>query len=164
MKTILTWEKGIFSNTFNIYKDGHLIGKIKNNCFSQSADGELNEVKYIFKTKGLLKQHTQILDYQTNSLIGEISYNNWMTKATLSIQNEEIYWKYENVWNTKWTIFNSDGIQINYSGSSTRGKIESNTENDLLILIGLFVTNYYWQMAAAIIIIALVPIWTTVSN
>ena len=42
MKTILTWKKGIFANTYNIYSDGKLIGKMKNNCFSQSDDGELN--------------------------------------------------------------------------------------------------------------------------
>ena len=57
MKTILTWKKGIFANTYNIYSDGKLIGKMKNNCFSQSDDGELNGMKYTFKTKGLFKHH-----------------------------------------------------------------------------------------------------------
>jgi hypothetical protein len=112
-------------------------------------------MKYAFKTKGIFKQHTQILDNQSNNMIGEIAYNNWMTKATLSIQNKKTYWKYENIWNTKWSIFNSEGIQINYSGSSGSGKIESNTKDDLLLLSGLFVINYYWQMTIAILIVVL---------
>jgi hypothetical protein len=164
MKTILTWKKGIFSDTYNIYKDGLPIGNIKNNWFSQSAYGELNGMKYTFKTKGLLKQQTQISEDQTNCIIGEITYNNWMTKAKISIRDKEADWKYGNIWNTKWSIFNPEGIQINYSGCSTNGKIESNTEDDLLLLSGLFVTNYYWQMATVIIIIALVPVWTAASN
>jgi hypothetical protein len=164
MNTILTWKKGIFANTYNIYSDGKLIGKMKNNCFSQSDDGELNGMKYTFKTKGFFKHHTQIHDNQTNNIIGEITYNNWMTKATISIQNKKTYWKYENIWNTRWSIFNSEGIQINYSGSSTSGKIESNAEDDLLLLSGLFVTNYYWQMSIAILIVVFVPIWTTILN
>lgn len=158
METILTWKKGIFTSTFNIYSNGQLIGKLKNKTFSQSADGELNGMKYAFKTKGIFKQHTQILDNQSNNMIGEIAYNNWMTKATLSIQNKKTYWKYENIWNTKWSIFNSEGIQINYSGSSGSGKIESNTKDDLLLLSGLFVINYYWQMTIAILIVVLGPL------
>jgi hypothetical protein len=162
MNTILTWKKGIFSYTYNIFSEGKLIGKMKNNCFSQSADGELYGMKYTFTTKGFFNHHTLIMDNQTNSIIGEINYNNWMTKATLSIQNKKTYWKYENMWNTRWSIFNSEGIQINYSGFSSSGKIESNTEDHLLLLSGLFVTNYYWEMTVAILVAAFVPIWTTI--
>ena len=158
MKTFLIWKNRILTGTYTIYSNGRIIGRIKNNYISQSADGELNGVKYTFKTRGLFKQHTQILDNQTNTMIGEILYNNWMTKATLSIQNKKTYWKYENIWNTKWSIFNSEGIQINYSGSSGSGKIESNTKDDLLLLSGLFVINYYWQMTIAILIVVLGPL------
>lgn len=164
MKTNLTWKKGIFSNTYNIYKDGLQIGIIKNNGFSRYAYSELNGVKYTFKSKGILKQYIQIIEDRTSTVIGEIKFNNWMTKATLSFQNKEAYWKYGNLLNTKWSIFNSEGIQINYSGSSTSGEIESNTKNDLLLLSGLFVTNFHWQMTTAIIIAIFVPIWTAASN
>ena len=116
MKTILTWKKGIFSYTYNIYSEGKLIGKMENNCFSQSAEGELNGITYTFKTKGFFKHHTQIQDNRTNNIIGEIKYNNWMTKAELSIQDKKTYWKYENIWNTRWSISNSEGTKINYSG------------------------------------------------
>jgi hypothetical protein len=162
MNTILTWKKGVFSYTYYIYSEGNLIGKLKNNCFSQSAEGELKGMKYTFKTSGFFKQHTQIMDNQINNIVGEIKYNNWMTKATLSIQNKKTYWKYENMWNTRWSIFSPEGIKINYSGCSTSGKIESNVEDELLLLSGLFVTNYYWYMTVAILVAAFVPIWSSV--
>lgn len=162
MKTVLTWKKGIFSNTYNIYNGDQLIGKFRNNWFSQSADGELNGVKYTFKTRGFFKQHTQIIEDRTGNIIGEINYSTWRTKATLSINDKESGWKYDNIWNTRWSIFNSEGLQINYCGSSTRGTIESNSENDLLLLGGLFVTNYYWQTAVVLIIIFCIPVWTSI--
>ncbi len=161
MKTFLIWKNRILTGTYTIYSNGRIIGRIKNNYISQSADGELNGVKYTFKTRGLFKQHTQILDNQTNTMIGEILYNNWMTKATLSIQNKKAFWKYENMLNTKWSIFNSEEMRINYSGSPTSGRIESNAEDDLLLLSGLYITSYYRQLTIAILIVAFVPIWTT---
>lgn len=84
----------------------------------------------------------------------------WMTKATISIFDKTFIWKYENIWNTKWSVIDSEGISINYSGDSTSGKIESTLEDDLLLLTGLFVTNYYWQITIVIIFIIFIPMWT----
>ena len=81
----------------------------------------------------------------------------WMTKATISIFDKTFIWKYENIWNTKWSVIDSEGNSINYSGDSTSGKIESTLEDDLLLLTGLFVTNYFWQIT---IVIIFIPMWT----
>ena len=164
MQTSLRWKKGLFSSTYCIYSNDQLIGKLKDKTFSQSADGELNGKKYTFKTKGFFKQRTEIRNDKDNKVIGEITYNNWMTKATLLILNKKTNWKYDNLWNTKWSIFDSEGLKIKYTGSSTRGQIDSNTDDDLLLLSGLFVTNYYWQMTIVVLIVVFVPIWITVLN
>jgi hypothetical protein len=158
MKTKLTWKKGIFSDTYKIYTDGQLTGKLKNNFFSETASGELNGVKYTFRNKGFLKCKTLIIEDQSNNIVGEIAYNMWMTKATLSTQNEETYWKSDNILNAKWSISNSKGIQINYSGTSGGGNIESDIDSDLLMLTGLVVSNYYWQIAAVVILIICISI------
>ena len=164
MQTNLKWKKGIFSSTYNIYSQGQFIGKLKNSSFSQIAEGEINGKKYTFITKGFFNQQTEIHDTINNRVIGNITYNGWMTKATLSILDKKINWKYDNLWNTKWSIFDSEGIKIKYSGSSLKGQIESNTDDDLLLLTGLFVINYYWQITIIIIFVAFIPIWTSVLN
>lgn len=164
MQNSLNWKKGLFSDTYRIYSNNLQVGKLKNKTFSQSSIGEINGKEYTFKTKGFFKQHTEILDNSDNSVIGEINYNNWMTKAFLSIQNKKFSWKYDNIWNTKWSLNDSDGTEIKYSGSSTSGQIDSNTDNDLLLLTGLYVTNYYWQMTIVIIIAVLIPIWASASK
>ena len=70
-----------------------------------------------------------------------------------------INWKYENFWNTKWSVFNPEGINIEYSGSMTRGKIDSNVDDALLLLSGLFVPNYYWQMTMVALLAVFIPLW-----
>ena len=161
MNTNLKWKKSLFSSTYSIYSNDQLIGKLKDKSFSQTAYGELNGKKYIFKTKGFFKQHTEIFDNKDNKLIGEITYNNWMTKASLLVNNKKTNWKYDNLWNTKWSIFDSEGIEIKYTGSSTSGQIDSNSDDSLLLLSGLFVTNYYWQVTIAVLIAVFIPILIT---
>ena len=70
---------------------------------------------------------------------------------------------YDNLWNTRWSIFNSEWIDIKYSGSLTSGQIDSNIDDALLLLSGLFVTNYYWQMTIVIFIAAFIPIWAALN-
>jgi hypothetical protein len=162
MQTNLTWKKGVFSNLYKIYSNGEQIGNLKDKSFFQSGIGVLDNKEYLFQTKGFFKQMTQIIDTAENKTVGEITYNNWMTKATITINGKTINWKYDNLWNTKWSIFNSEGIKIQYSGSSTGGQIETNLDDALLLLTGLFVTNYYWQMTVVVLVAVFVPIWTTV--
>jgi hypothetical protein len=164
MKINLIWKGGLFSNSYSIYSKGELIGKVKNRTFSQTAIGELDSKEYQFKTKGFLNQHTEIIDNLEKKVIGEISYKSWMTKATISVNSKTISWKYTNIWSTKWSLFDSEGINIKYSGSSAKGQIDSNVDDALLILSGLVVTNYYWQMSIGLLVAVFVPIWKIVLN
>ncbi len=158
MNNNLKWKKNLFSNTCIIYSNGQLVGNLKDKTFSQSAEGELNGVKYRFKTQGIFRQNTDIIDVENNKVIGEIIYSNWMRKATLKIQDKKAVWEYDNSWNTKWSISNSSGVEIKYQGSTTSGEIVSNTDDSLLLLSGLFVTNYFRQVAFAVIVVIFIPI------
>ena len=164
MQTKLSWKKNLLSNLYNIYSNDQHVGTLKEKTFSQTTNAELNGKKYIFQTRGFIKQYTEIIDPLENKVIGKITYNNWATKATISINYQLILWKYDNLWSTRWSIYNADGINIKYAGSSSKGQIDSNTDDALLLLTGLFVTNFYWQMSLAVVFIALIPIWTAVLN
>ncbi|PCH69476.1 MAG: hypothetical protein COC06_07385 [Bacteroidales bacterium] len=131
--------------------------------FSQTKEGEINGKQYSFRTKGFFQQHTQIFN-QFDLLIGEIQYNSWMTKANITLGDQLISWKYDNIWNTKWSMTDSDGLLINSTNSTTSGSISSNSEDELLLLIGLFVTNYYKQMTIVVMLAVFVPLWTTLFN
>jgi hypothetical protein len=158
METQLNWKKGIFKETYEIYSAGILVGTLKENIWKQTAYGELNGRKVIFKTIGFFRQETQIIDPSTNMQVGKITYNSWMTKATIEYTNRVASWKYDNAWNTKWSISDPEGVLIQYQGSCSKGIINSQTQDDLLILSGLFVTNYYWQITIAVMVAVLIPI------
>ena len=162
MKTHFNWTKGIFSNTCNIYSNQVLIGYLKDKAFSQTTTGIIHENPYTFRTRGILKQKTEIVDSAKNEVIGEIIYNNWMTKAVIYVNGKTIHWKYDNIWNTKWSLYDSEGIIMNFSGSSTKGNIETNTDDLLLLLTGLSITNYYRQTSIAVLVAVFIPIWITV--
>ncbi len=155
----LRWKKGIFSNTNIIYSKDRQIGKLNESSFSRSATGELNGKIYTFKKKGYFRQTSEIIDVSENKVIGEITYNSWMTKATIKIGDKTIHWKYDNSWNTKWSVFNAEGVRIKYAGSSMSGQIDSNIDDPLFLLCGLYVINYYRQISIAIFIALFVPIW-----
>jgi hypothetical protein len=159
MQTYIVWTKGILSNTYKIYSNNNIIGKMKDNAFSNKALGELYGKEYIFLTSGFLRQQTKILDIKENKIIGEIHYNTWMNKATLTLNNKTLYWEYDNLWNTKWRIFDSEGTEIKYTCSFISGQIDSNTDDSLLLLSGLFVTNYFWQMTIVVLLAVFIPIF-----
>ncbi|MDO5656307.1 MAG: hypothetical protein Q4G27_09225 [Flavobacteriaceae bacterium] len=159
MQTQFTWKKGLFSDLFQIYNNDNQIGKLKDNSFSQVAKGEIQQKEYTFKSKGIMNYRTEIIDNSSSQIIGEIKYNNWMTKASIDIGESKALWQYDNFWSTKWSITQSDGIQIRFSGSSSKGEIQCNKVDELLILTGLYVINYHWQTTLVVIIAALIPIY-----
>ena len=158
MQLIYNWKKGIFSESYKIFNNETQIGSLSNKSFSQTSRGELNEKKYTFKTTGFFNQHTQIIENNDNKIIGEITYNNWMNKATININGQKFELKYNNIWNSKWSITSLNETQISYNSSTSTGQIQSNTDNELLILSGLFVANYYLQMTLAVLLIVFIPI------
>jgi len=53
---------------------------------------------------------------------------------------------------------------MKFAGGATKGTIECEEIDDLLVLTGLFVTNYYQQAMIAVIVAVFIPIWVTVFN
>ena len=155
----LNWNKKTFSNLFKIYSKGQQVGKLNSKSFSSNASAEFNNEKYTFITSGFFDPTTKIYDLAEKKFIGKIIYNSWRTKATINLNDKISYWKYENIWNTKWRISDEEGIQISYQGSSSGGNIQTNTDDSLLLLSGLFIINYYWQTSIVIFMVILIPIF-----
>lgn len=164
MKTNLNWKRGAFSTTYQVFSEHKQIGYLRNYTFKQISEGKVNKKKYNFKTKGVFKQETQILDGESNKVIGNISYNSMMTKATIELQDRTLYWKYDNGWQTRWRIFDDKHTLMKFAGRSSKGSIEYDNPDDLLVLTGLFVTNYYQQAMIAVFVAVFIPIWVTLFN
>lgn len=164
MTTNLKWERSFLSSISRISSDGRLIGNLDIRAFSNTDIGILNGEKYFFRARGLFSRHTEIVNAKDHTMVGKITYSNWRSKATLITRDKTVYWKYDSIWHNRWSISNFSGIGIKYAGSSSRGQIESNTDDALLILSGLIVPNYYRQVSIAVMIAIFIPIWTSLQH
>jgi len=150
MNIFLTWKKGFFSNTYKLYSNGIESGFLKLNIWSNRAKGVLKDKEIEISTKGFFKQETTIMDSKTQEILGTISFGIWKNKTIFKKSTgEEFNWQFNNFWSTKWSLTNSYTF-INYKGSFTKGEINSNSDDEILLIIGLFIANYYWQKRAGI--------------
>ncbi len=164
MKTVLHWKKDTFSTTYRIFSGEETIGELASYTFKQAAEGVIRNKRYLFRTKGFFKQETQIVDGENDQVIANIIYNSMMSKATIQFKDRTINWKYDNGWQTRWSLYDDKGIHMKFAGGYSRGTIECEEEDDLLALTGMFVTNYYRQAMIVIMVAVLIPIWVSVIN
>ena len=164
MKMQLHWKRGALSSTYQILSKGQSIGQLQDNSFKRYSDGEIRKKKYRFHTEGLFKQHTKIIDQESSQVIGSIQYNSWMSKAEIKIHERSYHWKYDNAWQTKWSISDEKGVLLNFAGGMRKGSIEGKDPDDLHVLTGLFVTNYYTQVGITVLVAVFIPVWVSVIN
>ena len=155
----LSWKKKLLGSKYHIYLNKEKVGSLIDWTFSQSGAGEFRQRKYSFVTTGLFQQKTQIIDKEKGEVIGNIRYNAWMNKAKLTINNENLSWQYDDWMYKRWSIWNREGVKIRYSGSITRGDIESTIDDGILLLTGLFITNYYWKYVIVLVMLGFIIIF-----
>jgi len=126
---------------------------MKENTWKNSAVGELNGQPVSFITHGFFNQETQIIDSINQAIIGRITYNSLRTSAEISYKGNNYHWKNENWTHSRWSLYQHDGKKIAYHGSNTKGELETEIDDNLLVLTGLFVANYFWQSMVAIFIV-----------
>ncbi len=112
MNTILNWRKGLFERTYEILSNNKLVAKITRKPFTHSAFVQLPTGSYNFKTHGIFKKETAILDMQ-NKVVGNISFGAWGRSAEMLLFNNRYHWQYRGILNRKWNIISSSGIIAN---------------------------------------------------
>ncbi|TCC91911.1 hypothetical protein EZ428_09185 [Pedobacter frigiditerrae] len=153
MERYLTWNKGIFESNYQIFESG----KIKCTLFFDTWRSEAKAISqsknYRFKDDGLYGTTTQIFD-GNNELIGFISYSDWKSKATITLNSGEKYaFEFTNTWHSQWRITNFNDKQINYDSSTSSGTVVSNNDDELMLLIGFYAREHFTKMIMLIIFI-----------
>jgi len=157
MKTRIIWKKGLFDTAYHLYSGNEKVGELQEKTLNQKAIGFLNNKQIRFETRGIFNRTTAIIDADTEHEIGAITCNTWQTNATISIYGNAYYWKFNNIWNTQWSLIEFNKIIANSKGNSTQGNIEFENVEEPLLLSALFVHNNHWQVAA--VFAALIPIF-----
>lgn len=151
MSSVLHWQKGIFSCSYQLLSKGNKIGALKARSYARSATGMLHGTSYRFKTQGLWKKKTEIFDPKTGKSIGKIHYNCWLPEARIEYGEEVLYWKFDSLLPSRWSIYDESGEKISYRGWSANGQAKSALKDDFWMLTGLFISNYYWELGAILV-------------
>jgi hypothetical protein len=151
------WKKGIFSSTYELFLNESKTGELKQEMFSETVYGKINESNYKFKKKGIFSSEIEITDLNSKKQIGKIKFNSWINKAEIFLKEQKFEWKSDSFWGNKWSIRENDKKMIEYKTSGlSDGNIKSTIENDLLIISGLFTFNYYKRIAAFMLIMIII--------
>jgi hypothetical protein len=159
-KSIYNWKNNLLGTKSNLYCNGTIIGSLKSIGCNLDAQVSIHNDQYSFKNKGLLNPYTEIRNQQ-NELIGDIEYNVWTSKATISLINKKYTWSPKNMWMTSWQIENEQGevVEIKPSSLSNGGKIESYEHSELILSISLYLQKRITMMFS---MVALIPIFTLI--
>lgn len=161
MITTLNWKRGLFKCAYLLFSGDKQVGSFKENPWTiRSATGQLNSRVLQFKVKGAFNQTAEIVDQTDAKVIGRVRFNCWWPKANIQIGEKRYEWAFKNVWSTKWQIKGLDSEdEILYKGPAWKGLIDTSSSNsDALLLTGLFIANFYWQLLA-IYIACFTPFW-----
>lgn len=157
----LNWKKGFFKSTYEIFSSGKLVGNMKENSWKKTAIGALNGHSVSFITHGFFSQETQIIDSTKQVVVGKITYNSLRTSAEITYRGNSYQWKNENWAHSRWSLNSMDGKVIAYRGSNSKGELESEVNDELLILTGLYVANHFWQSMIAVFIVLYIVIFAS---
>ncbi|MEH3115882.1 hypothetical protein [Pedobacter terrae] len=161
MSKLINWNSDWFSGNFKLFVDGLQKGAITFGIWKGSAEGVFEDQNYQFVNEGFWQSSTKVIDRKTNEVVAVINYDCWKSKALISLNSGEQYeWKATGIWKSQWTVSNYKDEHIMYHSSSNSGSISSDTDNELLIIAGLFIKQAY-NRQAFLLMMCIVPVITT---
>jgi hypothetical protein len=150
METHFTWRTKLFSRKFDIYENDRQAGYLEKEWWSRRSGGEINGFKIMFATKGFFKQTTRIINVQDEYELGYVEFNFWKFLATIHLNERDFYFRFNNFFNTSWSVGDINEVLINYHSKCLKGTIDSYSDNSVLIITGLYIRNFFRQRQAAV--------------
>jgi hypothetical protein len=119
-------------------------GWVKYDYFAGTAIARLKQSEYLFITKGKLKQETYIHDKYTKELVGLMTFNAIRTRATIRLSSNQVFI----FRNFAPFLFRSQITEyknplVTYKASISGGTVRSYTNDEILVLAGMFARNFY---------------------
>lgn len=157
MNNISTWTKGLFDSNYQLFTNGKISGSLLFDTWKNEAKGMGLTGSYFFKTEGFLKPITNIIN-DKNELIGTITYGSWQTKATITMTSGEVFgWSFTGSWLNNWLITDFKDKKIAYHSQSSKGTIHSSTTDENMLLIGIFIREFYARILIFCIALLIIP-------
>lgn len=152
MEKVLGWRKGLFDSNYQVFYNGLLKLSLNFISWKNSAIATTQTGIYMFKSEGFSKPETKLLNNQ-NEVLAIISYDWIRFHAKIVFASGDTFdWSFQNSWLRRWSLNNHQDKQILFNASTGSGLLHTNVDDDLLILCGLFIREYYSRLIFGLII------------
>jgi len=143
----LSWIKDAFSQSYSFFVQGNVIGEFFDKPFTGSKKAFLFGARYIFETEGVFRKHINIINLETGSIIGKISFSLFLPQAVISLKETNYLWKPDGWFSyIKWSIYKNETNRILNIEKRKEGNIFVIDENiPLLLVCGLLIRNRYYR-------------------
>jgi len=153
MEQTLNWRKGLFDSNYQVINNGYLKFSLNFSSWKNSAIATTQSGIYLLKSEGLSKPETRIIDNK-HTVLAVITYDWLKFKAKIVFASGETFdWSFQNSWLSRWSLNNHKDKQILFNASTGNGLIHTNIDDDMLILSGLFIREYYSRLLIGFIIL-----------
>lgn len=161
MEKYYTWNKGVFDSNYQIFEAGQIKSTIFFDTWRNEAKVMGQQNSYLFRNNGFFNPITQIYN-DKNEIIGTITYDTWKTKGLIILNSgEKFTCDFVNIWHSKWIITNFANKQINYDSSTSQGTVMANIDDELMLVSGFYVREYFTKMLMILILLVIfIPIIT----
>lgn len=152
MDKVITWTKGVFDSSYQIFSDGQICGNLIFETWYNHAFGIMSQKNYHFRTKGFSNITTTIYG-DNNEELGIITFHLWQFRAIISLKNQTPFtWNYSNSWLSSWNLSNHQDTQMHFRASSGSGTVTGiNLNNELALIAGLYIKEFFSRILVAFI-------------
>lgn len=151
MEKIVTWVKGVFESSYQIFCNNQICGSLVFETWNNNAFGIMPKNNYIFKANGFTNLTTAIFDEKGEQL-GFITFQIWQLKAVVTLKSQPSFsWQYTNSWLSEWNI-NNQGVKLNYKAGKGNGVVTGgDLEDELTLITGIYVKEFFSRIMVAVI-------------
>ena len=143
MEEIIQWKQGLFKRSISLHINEEEVGAIIPQTWKFKRTANIGDTAILFTVKGVFRQQGILIDPLSQLQIGEITFNFWHTKATITLNGQKVYhWQFNNLWNTHWELTGYDNTRILYQGRKAKGEMVIKQGTHLMALIGLLIPQY----------------------
>lgn len=138
-----SWKKGIFFLIYKFFFGEQEVGYLKDCIWSCKVEGVFNEIKVFFWRKGVFSNKVEIIDMEIGEMFGQIEMSIWKNKVSIILGEKMFKWRFFNNWNIKWELLEDGNLIVKYKSCIFSGEVELQIEDELMMLIGFFIFNYF---------------------
>jgi uncharacterized protein YxjI len=150
MKQEFTFSKNFWGLSYELKNGDQIIGTAnRESSFSTNTTVNLNHKTFYFNSKGLSPGQTseQIDIYTENAtIIGTVSPSIWESKATVFLKDVGVFsFKRQGMFSEDWEMSSGSEsiLSIKKKVFSQKGTVTVHKEDDLLLVIGMFLMLRY---------------------